>query len=544
MELYDNCLEGCSPSQIININFAFNDLSNIQVIDKCNNAYDITNLEFAYSVDSLCWSCYMDYDTFMINTVDLNTDFYVRIKVHGQVNGLIINGEDFYDYTTSLESGFTFSYCSSGTTTNTNLYNPYINMDCAISLQQQLVESVACVIGVPCYYFKLNGDINSKDITFKEYALMNVEAVKQIKLIIADNQMPSSKPEFSEWGLDWQSDWETEISKGMFATAFGNTAQPTEGDLIYIPMMKRMWMVNEAYEEKKDAFMWNATTFKVTLVKYQEKDSVDLGDTESLVNSFVKNKYEDIFGENETVVSGQASVDAPSYNPDTLYPVFEQDATRKYVSMDAIDFKQGLLYYRGTMIADDIYVFNGYLKGTIVYQKPFCSDEGTFSFIIVPKTATYSGDLLQVGHIKIKIKQTTTNCILSVVNVPNLKLTLDINKTYFVYFRYSKSMNVSEFFAAEYVHADLPPYRLQNHHYWFDIDNGQKTVNQFNIELIIDTKSEIILRSFYGSITNIKVFDVYIDSVSEILQMYPNNARLLVNDTARKIVDMNGLVTP
>jgi hypothetical protein len=82
-------------------------------------------------------------------------------------------------------------------------------------------------------------------------------------MIIQDNQMPSSKPEFGDWAIDFQTDWETEISKGMFATAFGNTAQPMEGDLIYVPMMKRMWMVNGAYEEKKDAFsLLNSTHLK------------------------------------------------------------------------------------------------------------------------------------------------------------------------------------------------------------------------------------------------------------------------------------------
>lgn len=543
MNFQNTCLEGCSPSQIININFAFNDLSNIQILDSCNNTYDNSVLQFAYSIDGLCWSCYMDYDTFIRNIIDLKNDFYLRVKVKGQVNGVIINGNNFYDYTTSIESGFTFSYCSSGVST-TNMYNPYINMECAIALQQQLTETVACVVGIPCYYFKLAPETNSKDITFKEYTLLNVDSVKQIKIIIADNQMPSSKPEFNDWGLDWQTDWETEISKGMFATAFGNTAQPTEGDLIYIPMMKRMWMVNEAYEEKKDAFMWNATTFHVTLVKYQEKDSVDLKDTEDMVNSFVKNKYEDLFGDEENLGSGEESTTTPSYSPDGLYAVFESDSTRKYMSVDAIDFKQGVLYYRGTMIADDIYTFNGYKSGKIVYQRTFCSNQGTFSFIITPRQENYEGVLFEVGHIKIKIKQTKTSCKLTLINLKNMSLELTPDKTYFVYFRYSQDLNVSEFSASEYTHADLPIYKLQNHHYWFDIDNSIKSVSRFDIELVIDTKSEVILSSFYGNITNIKVFDIYIDNVSEILQMYPTNSNLLINDTARKIIDLNGLVTP
>ena len=84
---------------------------------------------------------------------------------------------------------------------------------------------------------------------------------------------------------------------------------------------------------------------------------------------------------------------------------------------------------------------------------------------------------------------------------------------------------------------------MQNHHYWFDIDNGIRSVRKFDIELNVYNKSEIILNSFYGNITNIKVYDIYIDNISEILQMYPTNSHLLVNDTARKIVDMNGIST-
>ena len=485
----------------------------------------------------------MDYETFLTNIIDVNSDFYIRIKMTGIIGEVKLNGESFSDYTTSLDTCFNFSYASLAQVSQ-NLYNPYANMENAISLQQQLTETVANVVGIACYYFKLSPNTGSKDITFKEYALMDVESVKQIKIIITDNQMPSSKPEFNDWGLDWQTDWETEISKGMFATAFGPKAQPQEGDLIYIPMMKRMWMVNEAYEEKKDAFMWNATTFKVALVKYQEKDSVDLKDTEAMVNSFVKNKYEDLFGDEENIGGGEEYTSAPSYNPDNMYPVFKSDATRKYMNTECIDFKQGILYYRGTMIADDIYSFNGFSDGKIVYQREFCSTDGTISFIITPRKDNYKGTLLEIGNLKIRIKQTPSKTTLSFINVDNMSIDIEPDKTWFVYLRYSQDLHSVELSASEYVHADIPIYKLQNHHYWFDIDNSIKSIGKYNIELVVDKKSEIILSSFKGNITNIKVFDIYVDNVSEILQMYPTNSNLLVNDTARKIVDLNGLILP
>ena len=534
------CLEGCAPPQIININMAFNEIESIRIEDNCGNAYPTESLSIAYSIDNVCWSCYMSFDEFIGSTLGINADFYVRIKVKGVIGGVYVNDIQYTDFNVALDSGFEFSYCSSST--SSNLYSPYTNMDCAIGLQQQMVENIACMFGIPIYYFKLAPVQSSADLTFKEYTLMNVSAVKQIKMIITDNQMPSSKPTFNEWGLDWESDWETEISKGMFATAFGPNAQPMEGDFIYVPMMKRMWMVNGAYEEKKDAFMWNATTFRLALVKYQEKGSVDLGDSEEFVNNLIKNKYEDLFGDQENLDSNEQALESPTYKPTTLYSVATSDAFRKYVSTDTIDFKNGILYYKGTMIADDKYVFNTLRGGKIVYQSKFCGDSGVLSFIINPYAVSWSGTLVKVAGLNFSLSQTKTSATIACENCPKCKITISPGSTYFVIFRWSKELNTMQAFAAKYVHADMPEYKLQNHHYWFDMDNGMSVSSKYDIELIQDKEGDVELYAFAGEITNIKLFDIYVSNDSEILQMLPNNQHLLINDTARKPISSSGVL--
>ena len=539
-----NCLQSCSPIQIVNLNLAINDVSKIEIYNDSNCLYDKNSLQYAYSVDSLCWSCYISYDELLSNTIELNTDFYVRIKVQGVIDKILLNNEQFYDYSTQLDSSFSFSYCDAST--SSNVYNPYANMDCAINLYQNLSNTVACITGIPIYYFKLSPNVGSKDITFKEYALMDVEAVKQIKLIVQDGQMPSSKPEFDDFGLGWQTDWTTEISKQMFATAFGPKAQPMEGDLIYIPMMKRMWMVNEAYEEKRDGFMWVATTFKVALVKYQEKGSVDLGQTENLVNSFVKNKYEDLFGDDnkDTIGSGEEFVEAPISAQDNLYPVYEYDSQRKYLSNNVtIDIKDDSTYYKGTVISDKLYVFSGPLKNAIIYQKKYCGNDMTISFIIRPNAQQpYNGNLLSIGKMKIEISQSSANTVIK-INKNSKKLWVKLNNktTYFVWIRWSKELKIVEISAAEYKWPEnIPLYKLQSGNYYYDIDNKITATDKWNGEYNIKEKNDIILGGFYGSITNIKVFDIYIDDISEIMQMYPTNNGLIINDTARNILGMNG----
>ena len=544
IDLNSVCLPGCSPTQIINFNIAINDMSNIVIYNDCDCAYDMSTLQYGYSIDNLCWSCYDNYSNTLSATDDINTDFYLRIKVDGVIGKIIVDNEQFYDYSTQLASDFKFTACDSS---NSNIFNPYANMDCAIDLYQKLSETVSCIVGIPCYYIKLKPDEMSKDMTFKEYTLMNVDTIKQIKVIIQDNDMPSSKPEFAEWGLDWQNDWEVEITKGSFATAFGNTAQPMEGDLVYIPMMKRMWMVSGAYEEKKDGFMWIATTFKLQLVKYQEKGSVDLGDSEEFVNSIVKNKYEDLFGEDDesTLDSGTQTVDAPMYASNRLYPVFESDATRKYVTCDSLNILDNKLYYKGTLISENKYEFTrNDIQSKIVYQNKFCGDQCTLSFIITPSIINeFEGTLISIGHIKLNIKQDVQNVKLSLNVDENCCVLISSSTTFFITLSWCKPLNQISMFAYRYTYNEkIPIYKLQPQHYFFDIDNPvSQYVGKYNVELNLDEKQEVTLHNFYGWITNFKLFDRYNDDISELLQIYPTHQHLIINDTARKLVDLNGV---
>lgn len=546
MDFNTTCNGICAVPQIINLSLPINDISTIKVYDDCGCEYKLEDLKFSYSLDNLTWSCDMSYEEALTNTIELNQDFFVRFKLKGILGKIEIDGEQILDYSTSIAGCFEFNIGEDSTSTNT--FNPYANMENAIGLNQQLAETVSQIVGIPVYYIKLNPNKGSKDITFKEYALMNVEAIKQVKIVIQDNEMPSSKPEFNEFGLDWQTDWEVEVTKGSFATAFGNNAQPMEGDLVYIPMMKRMWMVNEAYEEKKDGFMWIATTFKLALVKYQEKDSVDLGDAQEFVDSIVKTKYEDLFGEddNNTQDSGEASLDAPKYAANKVYNVFYSDATRKYVTCDTLDIRQNNLYFRGTLISDSKYDFLVQEpKSKIVYQKKYCGDNLSMSFLICPELSGYEfeNDLISIGHIKVKIKQNISDCELSLNVNENIKLSLSAHTWFFVVIKWNKALNSVDAHAYRYKYNEnIPIYMLGNQNYYFDMDNPiSECQSKFNEEMIIYEKSDIEIGNFIGAITNFKLFDLYNDNISELLQMYPTHQHLMINDTARKIVDAPGV---
>ena len=236
---------GCGINRIITLNNAISTFP-IKILD--NNNVDITNMcSYSWSMDRVCWSGWTTYDNYLKITDRIESDFYLRILINTGLSHLIINECKTTDYSICIDSSATFiqDFCG-----ETNLFSPYDNLDCALQLQQQLADSVVCMFGIPIYYFKCAPNKTTADYTFKEYVLHNVVAVKQIKLMIKDGQMPSSNPKLTEFDFDWETDWETEISKTQFANAFGDNAIPMYGDFIYVPMMQRMWDVNADYDEK------------------------------------------------------------------------------------------------------------------------------------------------------------------------------------------------------------------------------------------------------------------------------------------------------
>jgi len=538
-------LGSCNPTQIININQPITELNNFTITNDCDEVYNNDNLLFSYSLDSICWSCYMSYTDLLKNTIDLDGDFYLRFKINNIVKDIYNNDEQITDYSSQLDSDFQLTGCE---TQNPNVFNPYANLDSAVNLQTQLTETVSCLFGIPIYYFKLKPDAGSKDITFKEYALMNVDQVKQIKLLITDGTMPSSKPEFADFGLEFQTDWETEISKATFATAFGNTAQPMEGDFIYIPMMKRMWQVSGAYEEKNGSLMWNATTFKVMLVKYQDRGSVDLQDTETFVNSLVKNKYEDLFGDddNSTYDASTQNLTAPVAAQNTLYPVFESDALRKYVTCDTVEFYPEATYYKGTLISDMLYGFlRNDIESKIIYQYKYCGSSAAISFIIQPYVASnFKGTIIKVGNCEIILEQTGMNSKLYTNIYPDKQIELITQSIYFIVIRWDMGMNLFDMSAYLYCYNhDVPAYKLNSAHYYYDIDNPiVQYSSTFDPELIDEIGHDVYISNFYGHITNFKVFDIYNDNISELLQMYPTHQHLMINDTARRLNGKDGVI--
>lgn len=175
----------CGINRILQLNEAMT--SQPLIVFGADNS-DITNkCHYSWSSDGVCWTAWGDYNNYLKITKNLDSDFYLRIKLFGSFGKLLINNCITTDYSISFDNTniFLTDFCG-----NENMFQPYNGLDCALLLQQQLADSVICMLGIPIYYIKVSPNFESADYSFKEYSLHGVESIKQLKLMIPDGTMP------------------------------------------------------------------------------------------------------------------------------------------------------------------------------------------------------------------------------------------------------------------------------------------------------------------------------------------------------------------
>ena len=535
---------GCGIKRIIKFNQAITSMP-IKVFD--NLKTDITHsCMFSWSSDSVCWTSWTSYDNYLRITKNIESDFYLRILISTGLTDIVLNNCITTDYTISVDSSniFLTDFCG-----ETNLFQPYNNLDCALQLQQQLADSVVCMFGIPVYYFRAEPKRETVDYTFKEYVLHNVVSVKQIKLMIKDGAMPSSNPKLTEFDFDWETDWETEVSKSQFAAAFGDEAYPKYGDFIYIPLMQRMWDVNAAYDEKNEGLMWRSTTWKLQLVKYSESTAYNKSDFDDLIDSLIPKTYDNTFGQIERIeqerISQTPQVIAPMFAATNLYDIFMEDAIRKAYTKNDIAIIEKQYSHRSNIVGRNMYRFKNE-NACITYQKGICGDEGTLMFILeTPGSFTdiLDRDIIQFGNLRINMTWTNNKFNLSC----NSGLTAELEpfKSYLCIIKWNQSNFIISMQIYSYNHReDIPIYKLRPEMYWFSFDSPYySNIGNYDTELNMSCELPCQVHAYPLQLTNIKYYNKYLDeteATTEAIKYTTNHKSCVFNDLARPINSGHG----
>jgi hypothetical protein len=153
-----------------------------------------------------------------------------------------------------------------------NLFRIYDLMGPAIQLNRELALSVSEMFGWNVCYFKVAADGRTKDVILKEYSLYNVSDIKNIRVVVPDNQFPDNKIMFTPFDMNFEEGFEVHIVKEDFERAFGYCVRPEERDYLYFPLENRIYKVESPYLYKD--FMRDGVYYKLNLVKWQDSQNI------------------------------------------------------------------------------------------------------------------------------------------------------------------------------------------------------------------------------------------------------------------------------
>jgi hypothetical protein len=283
-----------------------------------DNDYFITNLR--WSKDNMTWSPWLLLErnpdgtkTLPPMNFDSGSDIYIQLKYIrvSQPEPPVPTGLAVTNITMDIETANTESdyNAPSPKSCPTQDYYKGIRIDCegslfrvydlmgpAISLNRELALTVSEMFGHEVCYFKVSSDKRSKDFVLKEYSLFNVSDVKNVRVVVPNNEFPDNKIMFTPFDMDFES-FEVHIVKEDFERAFGYCVRPEERDYLYFPLENRMYEVESPYLYKD--FMRDGVYYKLNLVKYQDSLNIttEPGSTAENLELELTQNFDDLFKE-------------------------------------------------------------------------------------------------------------------------------------------------------------------------------------------------------------------------------------------------------
>lgn len=505
-----------------------------------NNVDVSSQALYSWSMDMACWTNFVTLEQYNQLASNIDGDFYLRILITTGFSKLAIGGKVSECYTICLynENPYLTDLCENQTV------DFYAGLDCAIQMYTQMSDLICCYVGIPIYYFRVLPDKDTANLTFKEYVLHNVVDMKHLKMVLQDGQMPSSKPQMTEFDFDWETDWEVEISKTAFAKAFGDTAFPKQRDIIYVPLMKRMWEVNSAYDEKAEAFMWQPTTWKLGLVKWNDKTNVNQGDFEGIIDNWTTNRMEDFLvkeAEEQRRDTATEQTVSPIFKPENLYSLEISDAVRAAVSKSEIKSVTPLqLNHRAAVVTRNFYNFKS-PDSTILYNQQLCSDCGTLMFVMDTRTGYMEDNrvIFSAGNVALKMHS-------NIIDFNGLQWEISEPGVYILKVSWDRLTFTTSLVAYQYkclAPAGTPPYLIKPEMYMFDFNNPVCTLTGAYNNDYAQEAVNVYLRPYPMAITNIRLYDCMLsenDAAKECIKYTTKNEHCVFNDVARPFEDEMG----
>lgn len=147
-----------------------------------------------------------------------------------------------------------------------------------INVYQQLNDFINQTNSWKITYFLTDADAKGIDHVLHEQQIHNIIAMKDINIVVPDNQFPVENVNYSGLDLDLIQSFEVHILKDSFKKTFGVEFRPSKRDVLYMCEMNQLWEVENMFPLR--GFMLAENYYRVLLRKYNDRASRKFAKTE------------------------------------------------------------------------------------------------------------------------------------------------------------------------------------------------------------------------------------------------------------------------
>lgn len=109
--------------------------------------------------------------------------------------------------------------------------------------------------------------------TLVNHFLKDVVAIKRININLPNNEIPQDRSVYTEWDIQLEGEFVTNVVDSLFKQAFGETEIPLQKDFMFFPLMNKMYRVSSV--QPKNGFMGKIGWWEVFFTKFEDDASID-----------------------------------------------------------------------------------------------------------------------------------------------------------------------------------------------------------------------------------------------------------------------------
>ena len=245
-------------------------------------------------------------------------------------------------------------------------FDPYA-VNKGLNLYQDLSKMVNLTFGHEVQYVRVAPRQKGRDVFLGEYTVFGDPNVLCLKVLVPNNEFPDSKPTFNQYGVDFEVPFEVHIDRGYWQTLFPQNTMPQQYDVMYFPIMNRIYEVQSTYVFRD--FMYQPLYYKLALVKYQDRAMRDLG--------AVQEKIDDITLTPEFLFGDEKAQETERIVKPMQYQTITQDSDPiRYSVNRSLSITRYDLYNNWALLTQNYYDLESlyYLQGAadaVVYNPTF-----------------------------------------------------------------------------------------------------------------------------------------------------------------------------